>query len=124
MLITNATVLTGDGQRLDDTSVYVADGRIQWVGDGETRAGCAGDRRQRPLADTGDHRCAFAPGRVPQPGGQAHSDGNEATAPVTAEVWAEHSIWPQDPGFVRALAGGVTTLQVCPVPPTCSAAAA
>src|SRR6185295_20338811 len=44
----------------------------------------------------------------------AHSDGNEATSPNTAEVWAEHSVWPQDPGFVRALEGGVTTLQILP----------
>jgi imidazolonepropionase-like amidohydrolase len=36
------------------------------------------------------------------------------TSPVTAEVWAEHSIWPQDPGFQRALAGGVTSLQILP----------
>ena len=53
-------------------------------------------------------------GVYPSPDVDAHSDGNEATAPVTAEVWAEHSIWPQDPGFVRALAGGVTTLQILP----------
>jgi imidazolonepropionase-like amidohydrolase len=33
---------------------------------------------------------------------------------VTANVWAEHSIWPQDPGFTAALAGGVTSLQVLP----------
>src|SRR5436305_3011565 len=39
----------------------------------------------------------------------------EMTGPVTAEVWAEHSVWPQDPGFGRALAnGGVTTLQILP----------
>ncbi len=31
------------------------------------------------------------------------------------EVWAEHSVWPQDPGFSRALMnGGVTTLQILP----------
>ena len=36
------------------------------------------------------------------------------TSPVTAQVWAEHSVWPQDPGFTRALAGGVTTLQILP----------
>ena len=37
------------------------------------------------------------------------------TGPVTAEVWAEHSVWPQDPGFARALTnGGVTTLQILP----------
>jgi imidazolonepropionase-like amidohydrolase len=33
---------------------------------------------------------------------------------VTAHVWAEHSVWPQDPQFPRNLAGGVTTLQVLP----------
>ena len=44
----------------------------------------------------------------------AHQDGNEATDPVTAGVWAEHGVWPQDPGFATALAGGVTTLQVLP----------
>ncbi|HET9680291.1 MAG TPA: amidohydrolase family protein, partial [Gammaproteobacteria bacterium] len=31
-----------------------------------------------------------------------------------AGVWAEHSVWPQDPGFVTALAGGVTTIQILP----------
>ena len=34
--------------------------------------------------------------------------------PVTAEVWAEHGIWPQDPGFTRAMAGGVTTMEILP----------
>ncbi len=29
-------------------------------------------------------------------------------------MWAEHSIWPQDPGFHTALAGGVTSLQILP----------
>lgn len=42
------------------------------------------------------------------------SDGNEATNPNTAQVWAEHSLWPQDPGFNAARAGGVTTLQILP----------
>jgi imidazolonepropionase-like amidohydrolase len=36
------------------------------------------------------------------------------TNPVTANVWAEHSIWPQDPGFSRALAGGITSMQILP----------
>ena len=46
---------------------------------------------------------------------QAHSDGNEATDPARADVWAEHSVWPQDPGFSRALAnGGITSLQILP----------
>ncbi len=53
-------------------------------------------------------------GVYPSPGASAHSDGNEMTQPVTADVWAEHSVWPQDPGFLTALAGGVTSLQVLP----------
>src|SRR5690606_37465190 len=36
------------------------------------------------------------------------------TSPVTANVWAAHSVWPQDPGFAAALAAGVTTLQILP----------
>ncbi len=36
------------------------------------------------------------------------------TAPNTSEVWAEHSVWPQDPGFQAARAGGITTLQILP----------
>ncbi|MFP5330575.1 MAG: amidohydrolase, partial [Alphaproteobacteria bacterium] len=54
-------------------------------------------------------------GDYPSPGTESHSDGNEATAPARPEVWAEHSVWPHDPGFSRALAnGGVTTLQILP----------
>jgi imidazolonepropionase-like amidohydrolase len=48
------------------------------------------------------------------PGVAASSDGNEATNPSTPYVWAEHSVWPQDPQFPRNLAGGITTLQVLP----------
>src|SRR5690606_21830035 len=61
------------------------------------------------LIDTHSHL-----GVYPSPGVDAFSNGNEATDPVTAEVWAEHSVWPQDPGFSRALAGGITTLQILP----------
>jgi imidazolonepropionase-like amidohydrolase len=53
-------------------------------------------------------------GVYPEPSINPHDDGNEATDPNTAEVWAEHSVWPQDPAFSRALAGGVTTMQILP----------
>jgi imidazolonepropionase-like amidohydrolase len=53
-------------------------------------------------------------GVYPSPAVPAHSDGNEATDPNTAEVWAEHSVWPQDEGFNTARRGGVTTLQILP----------
>jgi imidazolonepropionase-like amidohydrolase len=48
------------------------------------------------------------------PGGDALSDGNEMSDPNTAQVWAEHSVWPQDPQFPLAVAGGITTLHVLP----------
>ncbi|HSG34146.1 MAG TPA: amidohydrolase, partial [Sphingomonadaceae bacterium] len=54
-------------------------------------------------------------GAYPSPAIDAHSDGNEATDPITPGVWVEHSVWPPDPGFSRALAnGGITTLQILP----------
>ena len=114
VLFKNATILTGDGRRLDETDLYIADGQIQWVGAGEIAPDAtevdAGDRWITPgLIDVHSHL-----GVYPSPGVAAHSDGNEATAPVTAEVWAEHSVWPQDPGFSGALAGGVTAMQILP----------
>jgi len=53
-------------------------------------------------------------GVYPSPTMGGTSDGNEATAPVTANVWAEHSVHPQDPGFAAALAGGITSLEILP----------
>ncbi|MBS2025932.1 MAG: amidohydrolase family protein [Deltaproteobacteria bacterium] len=44
----------------------------------------------------------------------ASSDGNEATNPITAEVNAADSFWPQDPGLRRAAAGGVTAMLILP----------
>src|SRR3546814_2719301 len=41
----------------------------------------------------------------------AHNDVNELTDPNTAQVWVEHSVWPQDPGFDTAREAGVTTLR-------------
>jgi imidazolonepropionase-like amidohydrolase len=115
LLITNATVLTGTGERIDGGSLLLQDGRIAAVGENvEAPEGVATlDAEGRwvtpGLIDIHSHL-----GVYPSPGVKAHSDGNEATAPVTAEVWAEHSVWPQDPGFSRALAGGVTALQTLP----------
>ena len=114
LLFQNATILTGDGERLDNASLYISNGRIEWIGAGTvtpdaTVVDAAGKWITPGLIDVHSHL-----GVYPSPGVAAHSDGNEATAPVTAEVWAEHSIWPQDPGFTRALAGGVTTMQILP----------
>ena len=113
-LITHATILTGTGERLDDASLLISEGKIAFVGQGKAPDGVtiidAGGRWVTPgLIDVHSHLGVYA-----SPGVKAHSDGNEMTNPVTPNVWAEHSVWPQDPGFSRALAGGITSLQVLP----------
>ncbi|NZA27264.1 amidohydrolase [Luteimonas sp. SJ-92] len=115
VLITGAVVLTGNGERLDGADVLLADGRIVAVGpgleapEGATRVDGTGKWVTPGLIDVHSHL-----GVYPSPGVRAHSDGNEMTNPVTAQVWAEHSVWPQDPGFGAALAGGITALQILP----------
>lgn len=116
VVIRNATLLTAAGPRIDNGYLVLRDGRISAIGSGAppTVDGAtiidAGGRYVTPgLIDTHSHLGVYA-----APGGDALSDGNEATNPNTSEVWAEHSIWPQDPQFPRVLAGGVTTLQVLP----------
>jgi hypothetical protein len=54
----------------------------------------------------------------------AHGDGNEATDPVTANVWAEHGVWPQDPASRPRWKAGITTLQILPGSANLIAAAA
>ncbi len=114
-LITNATLLTGDGQRLDEAQLYLQEGKVVALAapaelpEGASVIDAEGGWVTPGIIDVHSHL-----GVYPSPGVSAHADGNEATAPVTAEVWAEHSVWPQDPGFSRALAGGVTTLQILP----------
>ena len=115
VLITNATVLDGIGGVFNDSSLLLQDGKIIAIGknlavpDDVITVDAKGKWVTPGIIDVHSHL-----GVYPAPGGTAHSDGNEATDPVTAEVWAEHSIWPQDAGFQRALAGGVTVMQILP----------
>ena len=113
-ILTGATVLTGTGERLDIADVVMDGGKIIAVGSGldasdKVVVDASGMWITPGVIDVHSHL-----GVYPSPSVDAHSDGNEATAPNTAEVWAEHSVWPQDPGFVAALAGGVTSLQILP----------
>ena len=115
VLISGATVLTGTGERLDGADVLLRDGKVAAVGRGlaaapGTRVIDGRGKWVTPgIIDIHSHL-----GVYPSPAVDAHSDGNESTAPNTANVWAEHSVWPQDPGFEAALEGGVTTLHVLP----------
>ncbi len=114
--IRGATILTATGQLIDRGVIVFADGKIVAVGgadtaipEGATLVDGTGKWVTPGIIDAHSHL-----GVYPSPGVPSRSDGNEGIDPVTANVWAEHSIWPQDPGFNRARAGGVTTLQILP----------
>ncbi len=116
-VIRNVTIWDGRGHEWKKGAIYVRDHRIVAVGpesevrvpDGVKVIDGAGGYLTPGIIDVHSHL-----GVYPSPALRATSDGNEMTDPNTAEVWAEHSVWPQDPGFIRALAGGVTTLQILP----------
>ena len=115
-LVTNVTVFDGEGGSLTGGSVLFAGGKIVAVGQnlaapaGATVIDGTGKVVTPGIIDIHSHL-----GDYPSPAVQANSDGNEATSPTTPDVWAEHSLWPQDPGFSRALVnGGVTTLEILP----------
>jgi imidazolonepropionase-like amidohydrolase len=114
-VIRNATIMTAAGPTIRNGAILLRDGRIAAVGQTVDAPSDAvvvdgtGKFVTPGLIDTHSHL-----GVYPAPGTSAHNDGNEATAPVTAHVWAEHSVWPQDPQFPRDLEGGTTTVQVLP----------
>ena len=114
VLIRNATILTAAGPEVTG-SILFADGKIVAVGgdiaapaDALTIDG-TGKFVTPGLIDTHSHIGVYS-----APGIASLSDGNEATDPVTSEVWAEHSVWPQDPQIPLAIAGGVTVAQILP----------
>ncbi|MEZ5680856.1 MAG: amidohydrolase [Erythrobacter sp.] len=115
--LVGATVYDGKGGRIDKGTVFFSGGKIVSIGGPDTPIPAdiavfdgTGKFVTPGVIDIHSHL-----GDYPTPAVDAHSDGNEATGPTTPQVWAEHSVWPQDPGFTRALAnGGVTSLQVLP----------
>jgi imidazolonepropionase-like amidohydrolase len=115
VVIRNATVMTATGQEIPHGSVLLKEGRIAAVGASVTAPNDAvvvdgsGKYVTPGLIDTHSHLGVYA-----APGTFGEDDGNEATNPVTAEVWAEHSFWPQDPQIPLAIAGGITTIEALP----------
>ncbi len=115
VLIVGATLLTGTGEQLENTDLLLQDGAIAEIGEGlKAPEGAllvngSGKWVTPGIIDVHSHL-----GDYPAPAIESSEDGNEMTSPNTAEVWAEHSVWTQDPQFALALAGGVTTLQILP----------
>jgi imidazolonepropionase-like amidohydrolase len=114
-LIRNATILTAAGPVIQNGSVLMQNGKIAAVGTSVSAPAdvvvvdATGKWVTPGIIDTHSHLGVYS-----SPGITALSDGNEATDPNTAQVWAEHSVWPQDPQFALALAGGITALEVLP----------
>lgn len=100
VLIKNGTLLTITDGIKEDTDVLIRNGKISSIGEGLT----AGEGT----------RVIDAEGMYVMPGiVDAHSHialdaVNEATDPVTAQVWVGDALNPFDVNIYRALAGGVT----------------
>ncbi len=114
-VIRNVNIFTAAGPLIRNGAILLQHGKVAAVGQSvNTPADAlvidgAGKYVTPGIIDDHSHLGVYS-----SPGGLALSDGNEATNPSTPHVWAEHSVWPQDPQFPRNLAGGVTTIQVLP----------
>lgn len=104
VLIQNGTVITVSGDDLENTDILVRDGIIEEIGQDLSRP------RGVEVID--------ADGKFVMPGiidAHSHLNGigiNEATNPVTPEVTMYESINPNSVSIYRALAGGVTTINL------------
>jgi imidazolonepropionase-like amidohydrolase len=107
VLIRNATILTAAGPELSRASILLDGGKVAAVGQkaqappGATVVDGTGKFVTPGLIDTHSHLGVYA-----APGTRSQSDGNERTDAVTAQVWAEHSFWPQDPEGGKESGGG------------------
>lgn len=115
VLLTGGTLLTAVGPPFVG-SLLIRDGRIAAIAEGDLEAppgatilDVSGRFITPGLIDSHSHV-----GVYPAPGDRSNADGNEMTGPVQADVRAEHAVWPQDPQLARAVAGGITALQVLP----------
>ncbi len=116
VLFKNATIMTAAGRTIPDGSLLMSGGRIRAISAGDISAppgttvmDLRGKYITPGIIDTHSHL-----GVYPTPYVRAHSDGNEMTSPNTSDIDALDAVWPQDPGFERAVRGGVTTVQILP----------
>jgi imidazolonepropionase-like amidohydrolase len=115
--IRHATIMTANGQTIADGTIVLQNGAITALGadatvaiPGRARVVDARGKFVTPgLIDAHSHLGVYA-----APGAHATDDGNEASAPVTAQARAQYGYWPQDPQIARAIAGGVTAAQILP----------
>jgi len=114
-VIRNVNIFTAAGPLIQNGAILLQNGKVAAVGQSVNAPADAlvidgaGKYVTPGIIDDHSHL-----GVSSSPGGNPPGDTNEATNPSTPYVWAEHSVWPQDPQFPRNLAGGVTTIQVLP----------
>lgn len=100
VLIKNATVLTITDGVQEETDILVENGLIQRIGKGLSAPS------NTPTVDASGKY--VMPGIIDAHSHLALSVVNEASSPITAEVWMGDVVDPFDVGIYRALAGGVT----------------
>lgn len=114
-LIRGGTLLTVTHGTIENGDILIKDGKIAAVGRkleaprGAQVIDAAGRYVMPGIVDTHSHM-----GVYPWPGVDANSDGNELTDPIMPAARAMDAVWAEDPGFERARAGGVTTVQILP----------
>ncbi len=115
LAIVDTTLITVSGPVLRNATILLRDGKIAAVGlnvdvpkDAEVVRG-KGLYVMPGLVDTHSHLGVYALPEV-----EAHADGNEWTDPITPQVRALDGVHGGDPAVERAVAGGVTTVQVLP----------
>ncbi len=101
VLIKNGTVLTVTNGTLENTDVLIRDGKISKIGTGLSAPSGA-----KTIDANGMY---VMPGIIDAHSHLALDAVNEATNPVTAEVWVGDALDPLDVGIYQALAGGVTS---------------
>ena len=111
-----ATILDGIGGRIVG-DLRIGDGRIVAVGPNleaaDARVSDASGLWITPgIIDAHTHYGTFL---MPYNAAQGEvSDVTEQSGPDVSDTWIEHGVRPVDPAFSRALAAGVTTVQVLP----------
>jgi len=115
VVIYGGTLLTVTHGEIAKGSILIVDGKIREIGTHvDAPAGAEvvladGMFVMPGIVDTHSHIGVYSWPEV-----DANSDGNEMTDPVQAGVRALDSVNVEDPAIGRALAGGVTTIQILP----------
>ena len=117
LLIENAHIFPISSDEIENGYIYVENGIIKEVKAGKPPASLKAKRKYDAkgkyvtpgIIDTHSHLGVYS-----SPAVKAHADGNEMVKPETPEVRAEDAFWSGDPDIWRAIAGGVTTMQVLP----------